>query len=175
MGKMKRIFTILLAVTVMTAFTVGTGFAATGSNTGGKTEDIKGTKVCDVGVYSYFCKAGKKSGTSTFKSVKKSQRKKIKTKTIYASFKKDGRKYTVTKVAASAFKGCTKLKTIKIKSSKWTKKYSFSKKAFKGLKKSQIKKIKVKVNKKMSKADFKRLKKQLKAAGIPAKNIKKNL
>ena len=34
--------------------------------------------------------------------------------------------------------------------------------------KSQIKKIKVQVNKKMSKADFKRLKNQLKAAGMPA-------
>jgi hypothetical protein len=56
---------------------------------------------------------------------------------------------------------------------KTTKKVTVSKKAFKGLKKSQLKKIKVRVNKKMSKKNFKKLKTALKKAGIPAKNIKR--
>lgn len=174
-SKLKKIFTVFMAVTVMMAFTVGTGFAATSSNTSGKTSDTKGTMKCEVGVYKYSAKAGKKTGTATLIKIKKSQQKKIKTKTIYATCKYKGKTYKTTKVAAGAFKGCTKLKTLKFKTKKWGKSYKFSKKAFKGLKKSQIKKIKVKVNKKMSKKDFKRLKKQLKAAGIPAKNIKKNL
>ena len=174
-SKIKKIFTVFMAVTVMMAFTVGTGFAATGSNTSGKAPATKGTMKCEVGVYKYSAKAGKKTGTTTLKSIKKSMQKKITTKTIFASCKYKGKTYKTTKVAAGAFKGCTKLKLLKFKSKKWGKSYKFSKKAFKGLKKSQIKKIKVKVNKKMSKKDFKRLKKQLKAAGIPAKNIKKNL
>lgn len=173
-SKLKKIFTILMAVTVMMAFTVGTGFAAD-SSTSGKAPATKGKVKCEVGVYKYSSKAGKKTGTATLTGIKKSEQKKIKTKTIVASCKYKGKTYKTTKVAAGAFKGCTKLQLLKFKSKKWTKSYKFSKKAFKGLKKSQIKKIKVQVNKKMSKADFKRLKKQLKAAGIPAKNIKKNL
>lgn len=175
MGKLKKVFTVFMAVTVMMAFTVGTGFAATSSNTDGKDPATKGSVTKPVGEYSYSSKAGKKTGTATLKMIKKSKQKTIKKKVIYASIKKNGKKYRVTKVAAGAFKGCKKLNQLQFKSSKWTKSYSFSKKAFKGLKKSQIKKIKVRVNKKMSKKDFKRLKKQLKAAGIPAKNIKKNL
>lgn len=174
-SKIKKIFTVFMAVTVMMAFTVGTGFAATGSNTSGKETGTNGTQQCSVGEYKYSSKAGQKVGTATLQKVKKSKQKTIKSKTIFDTVKFKGKKYKVTKVAAGTFKGCKKLKLLKFKSKKWGKNCKFSKKAFKGLKKSQIKKIKVRVNKKMSKKDFKRLKKQLKAAGIPAKNIKKNL
>lgn len=175
-SRVKKVFTVLMAVAVMMTFTVGSCLAATSSNTSGKNpSDIKGTVICPVGVYTYFCKANKKTGTCTLKYIRKSKRSKIKSKTIFASFKRKGRTYKINKVAAGTFKGCKKLRSLRFKSKKWTKSYSFSKKAFKGLKKSQIRKIKVRVNKKMPKADYKRLKKQLKAAGIPAKNIRKNL
>lgn len=72
--------------------------------------------------------------------------KKVKTITIPAYIVIDNIKYNVIGIKANAFKGCKKLKTIKIKSKKF-KNAKIAKKAFKGLKK----KVKVKVPKSKSK------------------------
>ena len=71
---------------------------------------------------------------------------------------------TIVNLRPKAFKSLPKtVKTIKFKAKKFNK---INKTAFKGLKKSQAAKIKVVINKKMKKADFKKLKKALQKAGF---------
>lgn len=164
-SKMKKVLAVLTAVTVMMAFTVTGAFAASSPSKGTETVNNK-----PVGEYTVDLKAK----TATFVKVKDSKAKSAKTKVIYETISYNGKSYKLTSVAAKAFGKCKKLKTLKIKW-KSMKGRSFSKKAFKGLKKSQIAKIKVRVNKKMSKKDFKKLVKMLRKAGIKKKNIKKNL
>lgn len=77
---------------------------------------------------------------------------------------------TVTKVLSGAFTGAKSLKTVKVAT---TKKVTVNKNAFKGLTKKQMKNVVVKVNKKMSKANYNALVKQLVKAGVSQKNIKK--
>ena len=79
---------------------------------------------------------------------------------------------TLTDFQAKSFTGAKKLKTVKVKTKK---KVTVDKDAFKGLSKTQKKKIVIRVNKKMSNKNFKKLVKQFVKAGIPKKNIKKNL
>lgn len=130
-----------------------------------------------------------KNGTATLKAIGKTSKKSIsvastvkvgkvtyKVTTVGANAFKKATKATkvtlpstVTKISSKAFSGAKKVKTVVLKG----KKVSVNKNAFKGLSKAQKSKIVVKYNKKMSKADVKKLKKQLKAAGIKTKNIKK--
>lgn len=164
----KKVLAIVLAATCMLVFSFSMTFAQTAASptegeSGGDqptSGQVKGSTNGD-----YYCDVTKKTATLT--SVYK---KSIKTKTVTSYVTKDGVKCKVTKIKAKAFKGCKKLKTIKVKG---TYLKTVDKKAFKGLKKSQIKKIKVKITKKMSKKQFKKLKKQFVKAGIPAKNIKR--
>ena len=95
-----------------------------------------------------------------------------KTKTIKGNILISGKKYTINKVAAKAFSKCKNLKIVKIKW-KTMKNRTFSAKAFKGLKKTRLKKIKISINKKMPKKDYKKLRKALLKAGISKKNIKR--
>ena len=158
----KKVLAIVLAATCMLVFSFGTVFAAdepTASPTQGKTVTEK------TGTYAVDDEAA----TASFSEPSKLNAKSV---TIEKSVSLDGTTYKVTGIDDEAFAGAAKLKVLKIKSPTLTK---VSKTAFKGLKKSQIKKIKVKVTKKMSKKNFKVLKKALKAAGIKAKNVKRNL
>ncbi len=123
-------------------------------------------------------------GVATISTIKKTTKK---TFTTPATVTYKGLKYTVTGVRNAVFKNAVKAKTIKLgknvinlypkafkKLPKTVKKIYFmatkigkiDKTAFKGLKKSQAKKITVYVNKKMNSASFKKLKKALKKAGF---------
>ncbi len=125
------------------------------------------------------------SGTATLNAVKKTTKKSV---TVAATVKVDGVSYKVTVVAANAFKNAkkatkitlpntikkinknafkgTKLKTLVLKGKSAI---TVKKGAFKGL---NTKKITIKVNKKISKKNLKKLKKNLKKAGFKGK-IKK--
>ena len=80
---------------------------------------------------------------------------------------------TVTTVEAGAFSVSSETKALRKVKFKGKKAPKISKNAFSGYSKSQKKRIKIYVPKKTSKAQFKKYKKMLKAAGIPAGNIKK--
>lgn len=89
--------------------------------------------------------------------------KKAKTVTIKKYVSIHGTKHQVTAIGKKAFRGCKKLRTIKVKA---TKALTVQKGAFKGL---NTKKITVKVTKKMSKKQFNKFKKNLKKAGFKGK------
>ena len=150
MKRATRVICALLAVMVLATSGV---FAASSKS---KTVYYKSGKSGEYRGYT----ANKKA---TFVKVKQSTRKTIKSKVIYTSFKKGGVKYTVNKIAKNAFKGCKKLKKITYKGKVAL---TVQKGAFSGLK---TKKITFKVTKKMSKANFKKLKKNLKKAGFKGK------
>ena len=150
MKRATKLICVLLAVMVLATSGV---FAASSK---AKTVYYKGK---DLGEYRGYT-ANKKA---TLVTVTKSKRAKIKTKSVGVSFKKDGVKYTVNKIAKNAFKGCKKLKKITYKGKVAL---TVQKGAFSGLK---TKKITFKVTKKMSKANFKKLKKNLKKAGFKGK------
>ena len=159
----KKVLSIIIAATCMLVFSFSMTFAQTTSPTEGAAATnglAKGTKCGN-----YYCNVTKKTA-----SLKSLYNKKVKTITFSGTVTKDGVKCKIVKIDSKAFKGATKLRTIKIKN-KYLK--TVSKNAFKGLKKSQLKKIKVKISKKLTKKQFKSLKKQFKKAGIPAKNIKR--
>lgn len=183
---LKRVLSIVLAATVMLVFSFTTTFAenespeqtpsttkpaattptkaptksTTKSTTAKKTAPKYVTK--PVGEYKLSSK-----GTAALAKITKSKQKTIKTKNIYSTCKYNGVTYKVTKINAKAFAKCKKLKTINVKGIYLK---TVDKKAFKGLKKSQIAKIKVKISKKNK--NYKKLKKQFKKAGIKSKNIK---
>ena len=155
MGKksMRRALAILLAAALMLVSSFSVVFAATSPTSGNTAKD--GTKQGPVGEYKMS-----KKGTCTLINVIK---KNTKTKTIFAYIKKGGVKYKTVGIAKNAFKGCKKLRTIKVKA---TKPLTVKKGAFKGL---NTKKITVKVTKKMSKKNFNKFKKALKKAGFKGK------
>ena len=159
-NRFKRGLAIALSVMCMVAFSF-TGVFAAGSPTSGK--DYKGINPDGYKAGTYDTTY--KTKTATLVGVKKS----VKAKTI-ATITVKGKKYKVKKVKAKAFAKAKKLKKINIKCTYYV---QFDKKAFKGLKKSQVKKIKVYINKKMSKKNYKKLKKALIKAGIKKGNIKK--
>ena len=84
--------------------------------------------------------------------------KKVKKVTIPAYIKINGVRFNVTKINAKAFKGCSKLKKITIKTKKLTK---IGSKAFTGI----HKKAKIKV----PKSKYKKYKKMIKKAKTPKK------
>lgn len=79
----------------------------------------------------------------------------------------DGKKYTITRIAAGAFTGCKNLQKVSIASSTIK---TISTDAFDGLSMKQIKKIKVYIKK--TNPYFKTLKKRLVMAGVKNKNVK---
>jgi biopolymer transport protein ExbD len=128
-------------------------------------------------------------GYATISKIKKSNKK---TYTTPAQVKYNGLTYIVNGVRNGLFKNATKAtkivlgktitnlqpkafaklpKTVKTIQFKATKIQQINKNAFKGLKKSQAKKITVIINKKMDSKSYKKLVKALKKAGF--KNIKK--
>ena len=186
----------ILAAVLASAMVLSTGFAAVaadaspGTTTKPTYEDNEDSAVAVTG--SDATKAyTHKEGEATISVIKKNNKK---TYTTPASVTYKDLKYTVTGVRNGVFKNAKKAKTIvlgktvvnlypkafkslpktvKIIKIKATKIKCIDKTAFKGLKKSQAKKIKVYVNKKMDKKSFDKLKKALKKAGFQAKNIKK--
>lgn len=154
MKKVTKIISVLLAVMILSTSVV--------FGIDSKTKTVKFTGD-NYGQYTCYVKTKK----ATLNRVSKSKRAKMKTKYIGASFKKSGIKFTVSKIAKNAFKGCKKLKTIVFKGKVAL---TVAKGAFSGLKTS---KMTFKVTKKMSKANFKKLKKNLKKAGFKGKIVRK--
>lgn len=148
---------IVSAATLMLVCSFSMAFAVTDSPTHGIEPPTKVTTIKGKanGVYDAYS-----NGAA---SLVKIYNKSIKTKTVPNTVSKKGKTYKVTTISKYAFKGCKKLKTIKVKS-----KYlrTVQKGAFKGLK---TKKMTVKVTKKMSKANFKHLKSKLRKAGFKGK------
>jgi len=154
MKKVTKLICLVMALVILSTSFV---FAA-----GSKSTTVK-HKGKQYGEYTGYTKTKK----ATFTGVKKSKRASIKAKLITTSFKQNGKKYTVNKVAKNAFKGCKKLKTIKYKGKTALK---VAKGAFSGLKTS---KITFKCYKKsMSKATFAKIKKNLKKAGFKGKIVR---
>jgi hypothetical protein len=150
----KRVLAIVLAATCMLVFSFSATFAATGSPKDAKNQ--KGTK---DGLYT-TTQSGEAYLTGLYK-------KNIKDKKIPSTYTKDGYNYKITQLNKASLGKAKKLKTIKV-TGKYLKKVD--KKVFKGLKKSQIKKIKVKITKKNP--NYKSLKKQFANAGVKKSNIK---
>ena len=154
----KKTLAIVLAATCMLVFSFGAVFASETSPTVGDKYDGVSTGEFTVSAVS------ETGGTASMSGVND---KSIKVKKVPQTTSYGGKTFTVVSIEAKAFSGCKNLKVVKIAATKCTK---ISKSAFSGLKTA---KIKVKVTKKMSKKNFKKVKKQLIAAGIKAKNIKK--
>ena len=154
MKKVTKIISVLLAVMVLSTSVV--------FGIDSKTTTVK-YKGDNYGEYTGYVKTKK----ATMNRVKKSKRAKLTKKTIGATFKKSGITFTVNKIAKNAFKGCKKLKTIVFKGKVAL---TVAKGAFSGCKTS---KMTFKVTKKMSKANFKKLKKNLKKAGFKGKIVRK--
>lgn len=152
-SRMKKVLAIVLAATCMLVFSFSSVFAATGSPTAGKAEG----KV--TGEYQTTVK----STASLIKVIKKN----TKTKAIPNVLTSDGVAYKIVAIDKGAFKNAKKLKKINVKGVNLK---TVNKQAFKGLKKSQVKKIVVKISKKNK--NYKKLKKQFIAAGIKKSNIK---
>ncbi len=144
---MKRVFAIVIAATCMLTFSFSMAFAAE-SPTGGKV-------VTNGNVYTT-------TGTTTAELTKAKNKKTV---LVAQTVVKDKKYYTITKIGPKAFG--KKTKVVKIKSKKCT---SVAKSAFANCKKA---KVIVKVNKKMTAKNFKKLKKALIKAGIKSKNIKR--
>lgn len=177
---MKKVVTLALAATLALS-TVCTAFAADSATAVTPAAPVKASNGATVVV-----SADKTATVSAVKKTKKA------TVTLASTVKVDGVKYTVTTVGANAFKNATKAKAITLPKTitsinakafatnkkltkitlKGTKAVTVNKNAFKGLNKSQKKKIVVYYNKSMSKAQVKKLKAALKKAGISTKNIK---
>ena len=150
----KRVLAIVLAATCMLVFSFSATFAATASPQ--NATPVPGTVSGEYQTY--------KDGHAALIGIKS---KSIKTKSISDVRTYKGYPYKITTIKAKAFAKAKKLKKINVKG-KYLK--TVSSKAFKGLKKSQIKKIVVKISKKNK--NYKKLKKQFIKAGIAKKNIK---
>ena len=156
---LRRVATLALASTlVFGSVQVG---AATSSPTQGDEDGYVAKKVKRV---IYYYKTTTKGTATSIKVVK--NKKKVKSAPIVSYIKYKGKKYKVVKVGKNSFKGCKKLRKIKYRP---TKAIKFAKGAFNGV---NTKKITFVVNKKISAAQYKLLKKRLKKAGFKGK-IKK--
>ena len=152
----KRVLAIVLAATCMLVFSFSATFAATATGSPQNAKPVNG-KIS--GEYQSY-----KDGHAALIGIIKTN---IKTKKITDVRTYKGYSYKVTEIKAKAFAKAKKLKKIDVKG-KYLKKVNA--KAFKGLKKSQVKKIVVKISKKNK--NYKKLKKQFIKAGIAKKNIK---
>ena len=157
MGKLRKSLAVLIAVVCLTAVSFTSVFAAS-SPSGGKTTTSANA------IYTVSTQAK----TATYTAAKN------KTKTVYkvvSYVAKNDKTYKVNAISAKAFKGCKNVKVIKVYSRFLTK---VNKNAFKGISKSKLKKVVVRVvNKNMTNKNFKKLKKALIKAGIKASNIKR--
>lgn len=149
----KRVLAIVLAATCMLVFSFSATFAATASPQDAKPVDGKVN-----GEYQTY----KDGHAALIGMTKKSIKKTIPNVRTYKGYA-----YKITEIQAKAFGKDKNLKKVIVKG-KYLKKVS--PKAFKGLKKSQVKKIVVKISKKNK--NYKKLKKQFIKAGIAKKNIK---
>ena len=157
MRRLRKSFILLLTVACLVATMFTSAFAASSPTWGVKAKDSKGT-----GTY------WAKSTSSKIAVKKKTASKKTKVDTVSAKVTLNGKTYKVTNIGKNTYKGCTKLTQININSKYLT---YVNKLAFNGLSKKQLSKIKVVVTKKMSKANYKKLRKRLISLGISAKNI----
>jgi len=159
MSKFKRALAAVLAVVCLTVFSVSSVFAADSPTTA-----KNWTKTINTGRYSYrvgqkvTAKESPKSRTAT-------------SDTIVPTVTHDGKVYKVVRIGKYAYRNCNNLKKIKVKSQYCN---QVNKLAFKGMKKSVKKNLKVVVTKKMSAKNFKALKKLLVKRGLTAKNITKS-
>lgn len=158
MRNLKKMLASILVVAMLATVAATTAFGATSSLKKGDKTTIKNG--------STYVATSKKTASWT---MSKKQRKSAKTVTVAKTVKIKGKKLKVNLIAANAIKGAKKLKTIKILGD-----VKINKKAFKGVKKSRLAKIVVKVKKSaMSKAKFNKLKATLIKYGFKAKNIKR--
>ena len=157
-SRAKKVLAIVLAVTCMMVFSFGTVFATETTASPSKGEQT--TKYGNEYVYDKTTKEAYHYGLTA-------ELKKKTTVYVNNTVTKEGVTYKVVGIKAYAFKG-SKAKTIKLKGNVT----KISKKAFYGSKVGKSK-IVVKIKKSAYTAkQIKTLKKQLKAAGIKAKNIK---
>ena len=176
---------ISLVLAMMLAFAVAADALAAGSpeeapTTGGnnivpKTDgDVESTQVS-------YTKVIKKIKKTTKKTVKVGPFKDENGKPGNILFKKNSLKKlkkmrtlkmkgTAVSFGRQAFAKCKRLTKIDLSECKTVK---FGKKAFKGLSKAKLKKIKIILPKSMSTAEYKKLKKKLVKMGIKSKNIKR--
>ena len=153
---LKRTATLVLASTLL--FGTVQVSAATSSPTESKEDGYVAKKVKRI---IYYYKTTKKGTATSFKVIKKKN--KVKVAPIVKYIKYKGKKYKVVKVGKNTFKGCKRLRKIQ---NRPTKAIKFAKGAFNGV---NTKKITLVVNKKMSAAQFKLLKKRVRAVGFKGK------
>ncbi len=159
MGTIKKAFAGIIAVLVLTVSVAGAALAASSPAVGDTKKATTGTYVA----------TNVKSGYASYKKVKKTS---VKNDNISKNVTINGKTYKVNAIANNAYKGVKNLKSINVYSKYLTK---VGKKAFAGISKAKLAKVKVNVTKKMSAARFNKLKKALIARGFKAKNIKRNL
>lgn len=185
----------ILAAVLASAMVLSTGVSAFAAPSPTGTQDQKYVDNEDKEVSVTNSKATKAyTHVEGFATISKIKRSTVKTYTTPKTVTYNGLVYTVNGVRNNVFKNAVKAKKIVLGATitnLYTKAFGklpktvttiqfksksirvIDKTAFKGLKKSQAKKIKVIINKKMDSKSFKKLQKALIKAGFSKKNIKK--